>query len=117
MGPSPVQYARTRDGYSIAYVVEGKGPPFFWIPPKFISLNDWRRVPRVEELLDLYASRFRVIRYDPRGQGLSQRGLMPTHAQSDFILDIQAVTERLGLEPSVLFAPGERAGIALAYAA
>jgi DNA-binding CsgD family transcriptional regulator/pimeloyl-ACP methyl ester carboxylesterase len=117
MDAPPVQYVRTADGFDIAYTVEGNGPPFLWMTNHFTSLVSGSRLAGSRELIDLYASRFRVIRYDWRGKGLSQRGLGATHQQLDFLLDIDALVGRLCLEPFFLFALGLRAGPAVAYTA
>ena len=69
MDAPPVQFTQTSDGVSIAYQQRGTGPPLVvasgLIPP---LEEDWRE--------DGWAGRlsrsFRVVRYDPRGCGLSQ---------------------------------------------
>jgi pimeloyl-ACP methyl ester carboxylesterase/DNA-binding CsgD family transcriptional regulator len=113
MDAPAVQYVTTSDGYSIAYVVDGSGPPFVWLPGYFTNVA---AAPNARRLGEFYASRFQVIRYDPRGQGLSQRGLRPSHSTLDYLLDLDAIVERLKLSPFVLFAPGYRSCVAIAYA-
>ena len=69
MNAPPVQFTQTEDGVSIAYQQRGSGPPLVvssgLIPP---LEEDWREDGWAGRL----ARRFRVVRFDPRGCGLSQ---------------------------------------------
>ena len=78
MEAPPVQYVTTSDGYSIAYCVSGEGPPLVFLP---LGLNHiqlaWKQDGRISDWLQELASRFRLVQYDSRGEGMSQRGLDP----------------------------------------
>ena len=74
MEPPAVQYVTTSDGYDIAYTISGEGPPLVLTPTPFGHLsNDWQWWKR--SLLEALTQRFRLVRYDSRGQGMSSRGL------------------------------------------
>jgi pimeloyl-ACP methyl ester carboxylesterase/DNA-binding CsgD family transcriptional regulator len=98
----PVQYVTTSDGYNIAYCVSGNGRPFVFMPRPFSHLRTiWAAESNRTALLAL-ASRFQVIRYDSRGQGMSMRGLPESHVSQDFERDLEAVVDRLRLQRFIL---------------
>ena len=100
-----VQYLTTADGYNIAYSVTGSGRPFVLMPEPFNHLHMIASSPAHRSLLEPLAERFRLVQYDPRGYGLSSRGLGPGHTSRDNIIDLEAVVDRLGLERFVLYGP------------
>ena len=105
MEPPPVQFARTSDGYSIAYGVCGQGFPLVAVPVVWNHFSlQWKTGIRRQQF-DAFASRYKLILYDSRGQGLSSRGLAESLSVDDFVLDLEAVVERLGLKRFVLYAP------------
>ena len=108
-----IQYATASDGVSIAYCEAGEGTPFVEVygPCSSIELEfrdwEWHRI---------MAARRRLIRFDPRGSGLSQR------AVTDFSVDaatrdIGAVADALGLERFALFGQVWSVPPIVAYAA
>jgi DNA-binding CsgD family transcriptional regulator len=60
---------------------------------------------------------FRLITFDSRGTGDSGRGLRQDHKPEDYVLDLEAVADRLGLEQLVLFAPVYASHTAVRYVA
>ena len=81
-----IQYAKTSDGVSIAYCEAGEGTPFIEArSPSNIELEfrdwEWHRI---------MAARRRLIRYDCRGSGLSQRDVTDWSVEA-MALDIGAV--------------------------
>src|ERR1700730_302744 len=112
-----IQYATTTDGVSIAYFAMGEAPPMLIIPP-----IPWSHVqleleyPGYRRWLDANARNKRVIRYDNRGSGLSDRDV----ASMDFdlvALDIDAVLDKLGIERFALFGTSIGSPVAIRYAA
>lgn len=65
----PFVYA---DNIRIHYWVTGSGPPLLLIPGWGGSGDSWR-----EEMIDLLSTKFSVIRYSPRGTGMSDKPLAP----------------------------------------
>jgi class 3 adenylate cyclase len=112
-----IQYAKTADGVSIAFWTLGEGMPLVapWLSP-FSHVQFELHVPEFRGWYERLAEGRRLVRYDPRGTGLSDRGV----ADSSFdahLLDLQAVVESVGLERFALFAAGPGGPAAVAYAA
>jgi DNA-binding CsgD family transcriptional regulator/pimeloyl-ACP methyl ester carboxylesterase len=102
MDRPPIQYARTTDGFDIAYTVMGKGRPLVLMPTPFGHLgNDWNWWKK--DLLEATAARFKVVHYNSRGHGMSMRGLSESFAIQDYVQDLETVVEQTGLEHYVLW--------------
>jgi pimeloyl-ACP methyl ester carboxylesterase len=82
-----VQYTTTSDGFSIAYAVKGEGTPLVFMPRPFNHLTILSQVASNYAALTALEARFRLIRYDSRGQGLSTRGLPDEVSIEHFALD------------------------------
>ena len=69
-----IQYAKTSDGVSIAYWTLGEGPPLIWIQNVVTShiQMEWH-VPFFRRWYEPLAAVMMLVRYDPRGFGLSDR--------------------------------------------
>jgi DNA-binding CsgD family transcriptional regulator/pimeloyl-ACP methyl ester carboxylesterase len=103
MEAPPISYVTTSDGIDIAYCVSGSGKPFVFMPWPFSNLSLIWRTEFASSMLHSLAARFRLVQYDSRGQGMSTRGLPERHAMDDYLLDLEAVVERLGLDRFVLY--------------
>src|SRR5688572_12056713 len=91
-----VQYTHTSDGYSIAFMVSGEGPPIVVLPQVFQHCQRiWASGPLAKTLAYL-SHRFRIVQYDSRGQGLSQRDLPESTTLEDYLIDLEAVCEACG---------------------
>jgi DNA-binding CsgD family transcriptional regulator/pimeloyl-ACP methyl ester carboxylesterase len=102
---------------SIAYGVSGEGLPIVVGPIPFSHVQlTWDHHPAAE-LLRALASRFRVIQFDARGFGLSSRELGPEHCLEDYVVDLEAVVNSLGVERFVSFTGGFGADVAACFAA
>ncbi len=69
-----IQYAKTKDGVNIAYWTLGEGMPLIYMPPfpyNHIQL-EWKN-PQRRLWYQRLAERRKLIRYDARGTGLSER--------------------------------------------
>jgi pimeloyl-ACP methyl ester carboxylesterase/DNA-binding CsgD family transcriptional regulator len=118
MDAPQVQYVRTSDGYSIAYAISGEGRPLVLLPETFSHIQlYWTEDTFMAAWLRELASRFRIIQYDGRGQGMSSRGLGAAHTTLDHQTDLEAVIDRLGLERFVIVARTTLGHTALRYAA
>lgn len=116
MDAPPVQYVKTSDGYDIAFSVSGEGRPFVLMPNLTASNTEqlWRH-PTFGAGFGALASRFHLIQYDSRGTGNSTRGLKPDHSWNRYVLDLEAVVQRLHLEYFVIDAEITAAHTALRY--
>ena len=108
--PPPVRYVKTADGISLAYQVAGDGPIDLVIVPGYISeLDNWWEAwsGRLVRRLSSFA---RLILFDKRGVGLSDR---PEHIViDDWVEDVRTVVDAVGsVRPAVL---GMSAGGAIA---
>ena len=96
MSAPPVQYTRTEDDIDIAWVERGSGKPLIVSTGPMMPLNvGWES----GGLWDRLSQSFRVVRFDPRGCGLSERdGVFGSFY--DEALDLAAVVNELE-EPRV----------------
>jgi class 3 adenylate cyclase len=117
--PSPaldVRYVRSGDA-SIAYHVVGDAPIDLVLVPDFFSnlVYDWES-RHWRPLYERLAQSFRLILFDKRGTGLSDRGgLFPTLETR--MEDVRAVLDAAGSERAVVFGPHEGSTMACLYAA
>lgn len=112
-----IRFTASADGTELAYAISGdEGPPLLrgahWISH---LQHDWSS-PVWRPWLDRLGARRRLIRYDPRGTGLSERQPL-RRAQEDFVADMAAVVDATGEEAVDLFAASQSAPVALAFAA
>ena len=112
----PVRYARSGD-LNIAYQISGTGPLDLVLVSGFISHleKDWEDA-RHADFLDRLASFSRLIRFDKRGTGLSDRpGDLPDLEQR--MDDVRAVMDAAGSERAVLFGYSEGGPMSLLFTA
>src|SRR3990170_4458158 len=116
--PEPqIQYATSADGVRIAHWAIGDGPPLIHMPPMPPSniQKEWE-FPACRAYYEGLATELRLVRYDCRGAGLSDRDVtdysVEAHAR-----DVIAVADRLGLERFALMGFGHSGAVAVAFAA
>ena len=110
------RYARSGD-VSIAYQVVGEGPlDLVWIPSMTHHVELAWESPAHARFLNRLASISRLIVFDKRGTGMSDRltGADTLEARMD---DIRAVLDAAGSERAVLFALGEAGPLCMLFAA
>lgn len=114
---APVGYAVSDGGLHIAYQITGSGPRDIVLVPGFVSHLelDWAD-PRHAHFLDRLATMGRLIRFDKRGTGLSDR---PDHVPDlpTRINDVLAVMDAAGSSRAVLFGYSEGGPAASLFAA
>jgi len=112
-----IQYARTADGVSIAFWTLGEGTPFVGMPtiPMSHIQMEWQ-IPEWRRWYERLAEKRRLVRYDSRGNGLSDRDVTDFSLDA-LVLDLEAVVDRLDLERFALFVPLHSGPAAIAYAA
>ena len=112
-----IQYAKTSDGVNIAFWTMGKGMPLVQMPrlPFSHIQLEWQN-PEYRRMFERLAQKRCLVRYDPRGTGLSDRE--PADLSLDALVkDLVAVVDRLDLERFVLYGIASSAPMAIAYAA
>ncbi len=112
-----IQYAQTEDGVSIAYWTLGKGMPLVAMPNMPFShiQLEWQ-LPEYRRWYEGLAEKRMLVRYDGRGHGLSDRDVTEFSLDA-WLLDLEAVLDRLGLERFALFGVLHSGPVAIAYAA
>jgi pimeloyl-ACP methyl ester carboxylesterase len=112
---SPVRYAVCPDGVHIAYQIVGDGPIDVLAVPGFVShLDMWWDAP-TDRLVRRLSSFSRLILFDKRGMGLSDR---PEHIDAEqWLDDVQAVLQAAGSERAVILGISAGAPTALLFAA
>lgn len=113
------RYAKTADGVHIAYQIAGGGPPDLVYVPGWISNVDmmWEEA-RLANFLRRLASFARLIVFDKRGTGLSDR--LPESELPDLetrMDDVRAVMDQAGSERAVLLGDSEGGQMAALFAA
>ncbi len=105
------------DGVSIAYQVHGDGPIDIVFVPGFVSHVDlfWEE-PHAARLLRRLTSFSRLVVFDKRGQGLSDRTDRPPTLE-DSMGDLRAVMEAADCRPAVVFSISEGGPMATLFAA
>ena len=109
------KYARSGDVH-IAYQVTGEGPFDLVFVPGFVShLEVQWEAPESAAILRRLSSFCRLIRFDKRGTGLSDRGPIPTLEQR--MDDVRAVMDAVGSERAALLGVSEGGPMSLLFAA
>jgi pimeloyl-ACP methyl ester carboxylesterase len=110
-----IDFCRTKDGVRLALAATGQGLPLVRLPTWFNHLEyDWN-VQFRSALYHFLSLRCRLIRYDGRGNGLSDRHV-PEISFATFEHDLEAVVEALRLQRYALLGISQGAPIAIAHA-
>jgi class 3 adenylate cyclase len=111
-----IQYAKTKDGVSIAFWTLGEGTPLVCLPPPFSHIQMEWEYPECRRWYERLAEKRMLIRYDYRGSGLSERDVHDFSLDAH-VLDLEAVVDRLGLERFALYGAFHTGPAAINYAA
>lgn len=110
-----VAFCRSADGTRIAYASSGRGYPLVKAGHWLTHLeHDWHS-PIWRPFLDQLNRQFQVVRYDQRGNGLSEWQVGDLSLER-FVEDLEAVIEASGLDRFALYGTSQGAPIATAYA-
>ena len=111
-----VRFATAPDGSGLAWAASGTGPPLMrgghWLT--HLEL-DWDN-PVWRPLLDRLGQGRRLIRYDFRGTGVSQRDC-GAQTLAALVSDMRTVADAAGAERLDIFAPSQNVPVAIAFAA
>jgi pimeloyl-ACP methyl ester carboxylesterase len=109
------RYAKTVDGVHIAYQVRGEGPIDLIFIPGFAACFEVElEEPRAATFADRLSSFTRLILFDKRGTGLSDRHQTPDlDMRAD---DLRAVLDAAGSDQAVLFGHSEGGALAAFFA-
>ena len=110
-----IRFCTASDGARIAYAEVGQGPPLVKTANWLNHLEyDWQR-PIWSHLLHALAERYRLIRYDERGNGLSDWDVDDISFDG-FVHDLETVVEAARLDRFPLFGISQGCRISVAYA-
>lgn len=110
-----VIFVRTGDGVHLAVATSGSGVPVVKAGNWLTHVeHDWSS-PVSAPLLQVLSERFRLIRYDARGNGLSDWDVQEVSFEAN-VRDLETVTDSLGLDRFALFGISQGAAAAVAYA-
>lgn len=110
-----IRFCRAPDGVSLAYAVAGSGSPLVKTANWMTHLElDWQN-PIWTHWFDALSEGRRFVRYDQRGNGLSDRKARFGFAAC--VGDLAAVVDAAGADRFDLFGVSQGAAVAVAYAA
>ena len=111
-----VRFFRTLDGVNLAVGTCGHGFPVVKTGTWLTHLQqDWDS-PVWSPLFHRLAEQSQLVRYDPRGCGLSDRNIASISFEG-FVHDLETVADSLKLERFALFGISQGAAVSIAYAA
>jgi pimeloyl-ACP methyl ester carboxylesterase len=110
-----IKYCRAPDGVRLAYAVAGSGPPLVKTANWMNHVEyDWESPTFRHLFLDL-ARDFTLLRYDARGNGLSDWDVDEVSLDA-WVKDLEAVAAAAGLDRFPLFAMSQGCAISVAFA-
>jgi pimeloyl-ACP methyl ester carboxylesterase/DNA-binding CsgD family transcriptional regulator len=110
-----IAFVRSKDKTNVAYALSGNGPPLVRAGTWLTHVqHDWES-PIWAHWLRFMSSGHTLVRYDPRGCGLSQSDV--DHITfDDWVDDLEAVVDRLELKSFPLFGMSQGGAVAAEYA-
>ena len=116
VGPQQeIHFCTASDGCRIAYALAGQGPPLVKTANWLNHLEyDWQS-PIWSHLLHALAAEHRLIRYDQRGNGLSDWEVDDISFEA-FVRDLESVVEATGLKRFALLGISQGCAVSINYA-
>jgi pimeloyl-ACP methyl ester carboxylesterase/DNA-binding winged helix-turn-helix (wHTH) protein len=110
-----IRFCATSDGVRLAYARVGRGPVVVKAGNWLNHLEyDWES-PVWSHLLKWMAGQWELIRYDARGNGLSDWDVEDISFDA-FVRDLETVIDAAGVEKCVLFGASQGCAVSIAYA-
>lgn len=111
-----IRFCRADDGVRLAYSTMGKGPPLVRAAHYLTHLEYDLRSPLWRPWLVELSRHHTLVRYDPRGCGLSDRETGDLSLDR-WVADLEAVVDAAGLTRFALFGASQSGAMAVTYAA
>ena len=111
-----IRYCTTSDGVRLAYATTGSGPPLVKASNWLTHLDFEWGSPIWRHWYTALSRHHRLIRYDERGNGMSQRDV-PDVSFDTWVRDLETVVDAAGLDRFPLLGISRGGAIAIAYAA
>ena len=110
-----IQFCTTTDDVRLAYATVGKGPPLVKAANWLNHLEfDWQS-PVWHHLLEVLGRDHLLVRYDERGNGLSDWKVEDLSFES-FVRDLESVVDAVGLRRFALLGISQGGAVSIAYA-
>jgi pimeloyl-ACP methyl ester carboxylesterase/DNA-binding winged helix-turn-helix (wHTH) protein len=110
-----IRFSATRDGVRLAWASTGDGPPLVKASNWLTHLDFEWGSPIWQHWWTELSKHHRVIRYDERGNGMSQRDV-PDVSFDTWVRDLETVVDAAGLDRFALLGISRGGAIAIAYA-
>lgn len=110
-----IRYCTTTDGIRLAYATSGEGPPLVKASNWLTHLDFEWESPIWRHWWKTLSQHHRVVRYDERGNGMSQRDVANVSFDT-WVRDLETVVDAGGLDRFTLLGISRGAPIAIAYA-
>jgi pimeloyl-ACP methyl ester carboxylesterase len=110
-----IRFCTTDDGVRIAYATSGKGPPIVRPGHWLTHLEYDLKSPISRHLLEELSGQHTLVRYDPRGTGMSDRNVDNVSPEL-WLRDLEAVVNDLELERFSLLGLSQGGPVAIQYA-
>src|SRR5262245_21627476 len=109
-----IKFCAAADGTNLAYALVGQGPPIVMGASWLTHLEyDWRS-PVSRHYLTFLSQDRRLVRYDQRGNGLSDWDVGDLSFEA-FVSDMETVLDAIGVESFPIFAMSQAASVSIAY--
>ena len=110
-----IRFCVTDDGAQIAYAIAGQGPPLLKAGNWLNHLEyDWES-PVWSHLLRGFAQDHQLVRYDGRGNGLSDWDVEEISFET-YVKDMETVADATGIDRFALLGISQGSAVAIAYA-
>jgi pimeloyl-ACP methyl ester carboxylesterase/DNA-binding winged helix-turn-helix (wHTH) protein len=110
-----IHFCMDTDGTRIAYAIAGNGPPLVKAANWLNHVEyDWQS-PIWSHLLHALAARYRLIRHDQRGNGLSDWEVKDISFDA-FVRDLESVVDATGIEKFALLGVSGGCSVSIVYA-
>jgi DNA-binding winged helix-turn-helix (wHTH) protein/pimeloyl-ACP methyl ester carboxylesterase len=110
-----IRYCMTSDGVRLAYATTGNGPPLVKASNWLTHLDFEWGSPIWRHWYTALSRHHRLVRYDERGNGMSQRDV-PDVSFDTWVRDLETVVDAAGLDRFPLLGISRGGPIAIAYA-
>ena len=107
-----ISFCKTQEGINLAVAAVGHGPPLVKIANWLTHIEyDWES-PIWSPLLHFLAERYRLIRYDGRGNGLADRDVADISFDA-FVRDLETVVDAMQLSKAAFLGISQGAAVAI----
>lgn len=111
-----IRFCPSFDGTRIAYSESGRGQPVVLLPSWLTHLDFQQRSVAWKPWINALSERYRLIRYDPRGCGMSDRKLANVSFDA-WVRDLETLAGYLKLDRFSLIGTCQGGAVAIEYAA